>query len=266
MFRRHGIFRPSLPKLVASNSDEKIAAATKDAFQYYDEKPEDISGVLKKLSGPLKGIGPATASLLLAVHDPSNIVFFSDELYRWLCADGKKVSIKYTPGEFEDLFGKSKSFMSRIKCTPIELEKAAFVIIRESEPVPEPKPKKEPSGLPRGRPKKPESEKKPKKEPSGLPRGRPKKPESEKKTKKPTVPGAGRGRPPKVADGAASPAATVDEPKKRGRPGKAKVEEAAEDGDEVNEEEAEETTTTPKKRKATDPPASSAKRGKKAKA
>jgi len=264
MFRRHGIFRPSLPKQVASNSDEKIAAATKDAFQYYGEKPEDISGVLKKLSEPLKGVGPATASLLLAVHDPSNVVFFSDELYRWLCADGKKVSIKYTPQEFEDLFGKAKSFMSRIKCTPIELEKAAFVIIRESDPVPAPTPKKEPSGRARGRPKKPESEKKAKKEPSGLPRGRPKKPESEKKIKKPTAPGAGRGRPPKATDDSA-PAAAAGEPKKRGRPGKAKVEEAEEGGDEVNEEEAEETTT-PKKRKATVPPASSAKRGKKAKA
>jgi len=260
--RRHGIFRPSLPKLVASNSDEKVAAATKDAFQYYSEKPEDISGVLKKLSEPLKGVGPATASLLLAVHDPSNVVFFSDELYRWLCANGKKVSIKYTPQEFEDLFGKAKSFMSRIKCTPIELEKAAFVIIRESDPVREPAPKKVPSGLPRGRPKKPDGEKKAKKEPSGLPRGRPKKPESEKKTK---VPGAGRGRPPK-AIGDSAPEAVAGEPKKRGKPGKAKVEETEEGEDEVKEEEAEEKTTTPKKRKATDPPASSAKRGKKAKA
>jgi len=253
MFRRHGIFRPSLPKQVASNSDEKIAAATKDAFQYYGEKPEDISGVLKKLYEPLKGVGQATASLLLAIHDPSNVVFFSDELYRWLCADGKKVSIKYTPQEFEDLFGKAKSFMSRIKCTPIELEMAAFVVIRESDPVPAPKPKKEPSGLPRGRPKKPESEKKAKKEPSGLPRGRPKKPESEK-IKKPAAPSAGRGRPRKVTDDSAP----AGEPKKRGRPAKAKAEEG---GDEVNEEEAEKTTT-PKKRKATDPPASSAKRGK----
>jgi hypothetical protein len=244
VFRRHGTFRPSLPKQVASNSDEKIAAATKDAFQHYADKPDDIAGVLEKLSKPLKGVGPATASLLLSVHDPINVVFFSDELYRWLVADGKKANPKYTAKEFEELFSKAKSFMSRIKCTPIELEKAAFVIIRESEPVKEPAPKKQPSGLPRGRPKKPESEKKP---------------------KKPTVPGRGRGRPPKDPNGVAAKPKPAAGEKKRGRPAKANVEETEEGEAEVKDDE--ENTTTPKKRKATDAPTSSAKRSsKKAKA
>jgi hypothetical protein len=193
------------------------------------------------LSKPLKGIGPATASLLLAVHDPSNVIFFSDELYRWLLHDGKKVSPKYTAKEFEELFSKAKSFMSRVKCTPIELEKVAFVIIRESDTAP-----------------------KEKKAPSGLPRGRPKKPESEKKVKVPS--GRGRGRPPKASTG--EPKAEKGEPKKRGR--KPKVEEAeAKAEDEVNGEEKEEATATPasKKRKASATPASSANRSaKKAKA
>lgn len=196
------------------------------------------------MSKPLKGIGPATASLLLAVHDPSNVIFFSDELYRWLLHDGKKVSPKYTAKEFEELFSKAKSFMSRIKCTPIELEKAAFVIIRESEPAPEPKEKKVPSGLPRGRPKKPDSE---------------------KKVKAPS--GRGRGRPPKATTGEAK--AASGEPKKRGRKPKAKEEAEAKGEDEAKAEEGEETTATPvsKKRKASEAPASSAKRsGKKAKA
>jgi hypothetical protein len=199
---------------------------------------------LDKLSKPLKGIGPATASLLLAVHDPSNVIFFSDELYSWLLHDGKKVSPKYTAKEFEELFSKAKSFMSRVKCTPIELEKVAFVIIRESNPAPAPKEKKVPSGLPRGRPKKPESEKKAKAPPSGR----------------------GRGRPPKASTG--EPKADKGEPKKRGR--KPKVEEVEKKAeDEANGEEEEEMTATPasKKRKASATPASSAKRdAKKAKA
>jgi hypothetical protein len=194
------------------------------------------------LSKPLKGVGPATASLLLAVHDPSSVVFFSDELYRWLLQDGKKVSPKYTAKEFEELFSKAKSFMSRIKCTPIELEKAAFVIIKENEPVPEPKPKKVSSGLPRGRPKKPDSEKKVK-----VPSGR------------------GRGRPPKVytaeEKAAMATKAASGEAKKRGRKPKAKEGEVKGEAD-VEAEEVEETAATPasKKRKASEGPASSAKR------
>ena len=79
-FRRHGTFRPGLANKVASNTNETITAASKEGFAYYAEKPSDITGALDKLSKPLKGVGPATASLLLAVHDPSNVIIFSDEL------------------------------------------------------------------------------------------------------------------------------------------------------------------------------------------
>jgi hypothetical protein len=213
---------------------------------------------LDKLSKPLKGIGPATASLLLAVHDPSNVIFFSDELYSWLLHDGKKVSPKYTAKEFEELFSKAKSFMSRVKCTPIELEKVAFVIIRESNPAPAPKEKKVPSGLPRGRPKKPESEKKAKAPPSGRGRGRPPKASTGEPKAENGEPKADKGE----------PKADKGEPKKRGR--KPKVEEVEKKAeDEANGEEEEEMTATPasKKRKASATPASSAKRdAKKAKA
>lgn len=161
-----------------------------------------MAGTLQKLSDPLKGIGPATASLILAVHDPEHVIFFSDEAYRWLCANGEKTSPKYNVKEFDDLHANANALMARLKVTPIEVEKVAFVIIKEKEPVKEPKPKPVPSGRPRGRPPLPESEKKP---------------------KKPTVPGRGRGRPPgttKVAP--KSPTGTG----KRGRPAAAKTEEA----------------------------------------
>ncbi|PBP25921.1 hypothetical protein BUE80_DR003127 [Diplocarpon rosae] len=171
----HGVYRPSLRKLVASNTNEKIESSLNDAFTVYAKNPSDIATAIEKIKENLKGVGPATASLILAVHDPQNIVFFSDEVFRWLTADGKKVKIGYTTKEFETLSTAANTFMARINCTPIELEKVAFVLIKENEPVYEPKPKKEPSG--RGR-------------------GRPPLPDSEKKAKKPTVPGRGRGRPP----------------------------------------------------------------------
>jgi hypothetical protein len=191
------------------------------------------------LSKPLKGVGPSTASLLLSIHDPQNVVFFSDELYRWLVTDGKKTTIKYETKEFRELFTKAQSFMARIKCSPQDLEKVAFTLIQENEPEHVPAPKKEPSGRPRGRPAKPDSE---------------------KKAKKPTVPGRGRGRPPGVngATPKAKAVKAVDSagPKKRGRPAATKVEEG--EGDSP-------VTPASKKRKEA-PTSASTKSGKKAKA
>ncbi|PBP19319.1 hypothetical protein BUE80_DR009954 [Diplocarpon rosae] len=141
----HGVYRPSLRKLVASNTNEKIESSLNDAFATYAKNPSDIATVIEKIKENLKGVGPATASLILAVHDPQNVIFFSDEVFRWLTADGKKVKIGYTTKEFETLSTAANNFMARINCTPIELEKAAFVLVKENEPVYEPKPKKEPS-------------------------------------------------------------------------------------------------------------------------
>jgi hypothetical protein len=176
----------------------------------------------------LKGIGPATGSLILAIHDPQNVIYFSDELFRWLLHDGKRVTPKYTAAEFDDLFAKSKVFMAQINCTPIELEQVAFTIIKEAEPAHEPAPKKAPTGKPRGRPAMPESEKK-KYVPTGLPRGRPSLSGGLSPAKDvgaitanqdaASIPKK-RGRSAKVVDQDNEPAAS--EPKKRGRPVKVK--------------------------------------------
>lgn len=197
------------------------------------------------MSKPLMGVGPAAASLLLAVHDPDHVIFFSDEVYQWLVAGGKKVSPKYTPAEYEEIFTKGKALQTKLKVSPIDIEKAAYVLIKENEP---PAPAKESTG--RGR-------------------GRPPKPESEKKVKKPTVPGRGRGRPPGsgVSKAKATKTKAAGAGKGRGRPAKAKAE--AEDNDEEEnedeDEEKEEVKTPAGKRKAKDD--GSAKRsGKKAKA
>jgi len=194
---RHGTFRPSLTKLLASNSDEKVEEATKEAFAYYNKNPTDISKTIEILTTPLKGIGPSAGSLILAVHDPENVIFFSDEAYRWLVKGGDKTKILYNVKEFEELYTKAKAFQHKLKVSPIDIEKAAYVLIKENEPVHVPKPKKEPSGRPRGRP--------------ALP-------ESEKKIKKPTVPGRGRGRPKGAIKKDATPKTPNGEGKKRGRP------------------------------------------------
>ncbi|KAG0652296.1 hypothetical protein D0Z07_0899 [Hyphodiscus hymeniophilus] len=224
----HGKFRPTLPKLVAKNSDEAIKEATGDAFSHYAGNSTDISGTLKKISEPLKGVGPATASLILAVHDPEHVIFFSDEAYRWLCADGGKSSIKYSIKEFDELHDKAKAIMAKLKVSPIDVEKVAFVIIKENEPVHVPKPKPVPSGRPRGRPPLPEDQKKP---------------------VKPSVPGRKRGRPPGTATKEAAPK-TPNGTAKRGRPAAAKVEETEATPKSGNKRKADDTPATGRTKKA----------------
>jgi hypothetical protein len=52
-----GTFRPTLKKLVESNSDEQVKSITEKAFELYP----DLKSSLKMLT-ELKGIGPAAAS------------------------------------------------------------------------------------------------------------------------------------------------------------------------------------------------------------
>ena len=79
--RKHGTFRPALLALVRSNPSSQIESTTRRAFSTLD--PISPLPALKILT-ELKGIGPATASLLLSVFDPEAVVFFSDEVFRWL--------------------------------------------------------------------------------------------------------------------------------------------------------------------------------------
>ena len=131
--------------------------------------------------------------------------------------------MQYTVKEFEELLTKTKTIMSKLKVSPIDVEKVAFVIIKENEPVFVAKPKPVPTGRPRGRPALPESDK--------------------KKPANPPVPGRKRGRPPGPSQEKAAPK-TPNGTGKRGRPAKIKA-----------EAEETETATKPKsKRNADDAP------------
>lgn len=242
--------------------------ATKDAFAHYAKEPDEIKNVIGKLTTPLKGIGPATASLLLAVHDPDNVVFFSDEAHRWLVTDSEKATIKYNVDEYAALYRKAKDMQAKLKVTPIDIEKVAFVIIKETEPIIE---KKVPSGKGRGRPPLPEDMKKPKKEvvASGRGRGRPPKDPSAPKA----VPKARTPKSPKAkAKAKADTNGEAKAPGKRGRPAKkAEVENDVDDDDEEEEKDADEeeedevstpAPTSAKKRKADGTPKRSGKKAK----
>ena len=133
----HGSFRPQLPGLVAANQAETVEKLTIAAFEMYSEGKEKDSSAcpsaaLRELI-KLKGVGPATASLILNVLDEDQVPFMSDELYAWMSTDGKqfKVKMKYDLKEYGVLWDAAQESKNDIKAG--ELERLAFVLAHAGE-------------------------------------------------------------------------------------------------------------------------------------
>lgn len=69
-----GKFRPRLQQLVKSNSEDSVEKCSRKAFSLLP----DVSAAITELSS-LKGVGPATASAVLAAGAPEQAAFMSDE-------------------------------------------------------------------------------------------------------------------------------------------------------------------------------------------
>ncbi|XP_003961496.1 uncharacterized protein [Takifugu rubripes] len=69
-----GKFRPRLQQLVASNSVDTVEKCSRKAFSLLP----DVKAAIAELSY-LKGVGPATASAVLAAGAPDEAAFMSDE-------------------------------------------------------------------------------------------------------------------------------------------------------------------------------------------
>ncbi|KAI0178928.1 DUF1479-domain-containing protein [Hypoxylon sp. FL1284] len=126
---RHGKFRPTLMKLVSSNDEGLVERTIKDAIESY-WVDLDAAKALEKIT-KLRGIGPATASLLLSVHDPDRVVFFSDEAFYWLCCEAKRLPIKYNTKEYLELDSATHALIKRLGVKAIDIEKVAYVLIKE---------------------------------------------------------------------------------------------------------------------------------------
>lgn len=120
--------------LVKSNPADSIKDTTQSAFG-----ESDVMKALKTLTS-LRGIGPATASLLLSVHQPDTVPFFSDELFRWSQWDviGKKTDgdgwdrkIKYNVGEYKALLKSVEGLRTRLGVRAVDAEKVAYVLGKE---------------------------------------------------------------------------------------------------------------------------------------
>lgn len=142
-YSKHGTYRPNLAKLVASNSVEDIRTATETSFSSYESDLSDPSKAFAPLT-KLKGIGPATASLLLSCYDPINVPPFSDELYRYIHWEEAKSKgwdrkIGYTTKEYRELFKKVQGLKQRLEeesktsVSALDIEKAAYVLGKEAQ-------------------------------------------------------------------------------------------------------------------------------------
>lgn len=117
--------------LVSSNPPSSASQTIQFAIKFYSSSKDAGSAV--RLLSELKGIGPATASLLLSVHDPQNIIFFSDEAFYWLCCEGKKASIKYNPKEYFALRTEADVLAKRLGVSATDIEKVAYVLMKQPE-------------------------------------------------------------------------------------------------------------------------------------
>ncbi|PNP58602.1 hypothetical protein THARTR1_01618 [Trichoderma harzianum] len=116
--------------LVSSNPPS-ASQTIQFAIKFYSSSKDIGSGV--RLLSDLKGVGPATASLLLSVHDPERVIFFSDEAFYWLCCDGKKAPIKYNPKEYLALRTEAEALANRLGVSAMDIEKVAYVLMKKQQ-------------------------------------------------------------------------------------------------------------------------------------
>ena len=72
---RRGVFRPTLMGLIRRNDNKSVIEVTTAGFKAAELNTGEGLDILCKL----KGVGPATASVILSVYLPSEVPFMSDE-------------------------------------------------------------------------------------------------------------------------------------------------------------------------------------------
>ena len=140
----HGKFRPSLKGLVQQNPESVVEDTTRNAFEAYNASSKATKQSLDILT-KLRGVGPATASLLLSVYAPETVPFFSDELFRWCLFEDAKGKgggwdreIKYNLKEYLELFDRVQELRQRFekqferRLAAIDVEKVAYVLARKA--------------------------------------------------------------------------------------------------------------------------------------
>ncbi|KAJ6190219.1 hypothetical protein N7519_000240 [Penicillium mononematosum] len=167
---KHGVSRPMLMGMVKSNPATTITKSTSTAFAALPDAdplvaPNDAfpKTSLDALTAPIRGVGPATASLILSIATvfgdaKKQVPFYSDDVYLWLClmdfpegpdATEQKPSkhkkpngeliVKYNMNEYRELWSASQELRARLNNSAgeksgdgpvsfIDIERAAYVL------------------------------------------------------------------------------------------------------------------------------------------
>ncbi|KAI9829278.1 MAG: hypothetical protein M1826_005742 [Phylliscum demangeonii] len=118
--------------LVSSNSEDDIRMTTAKAFKAYAARPGPAPTEALSVLCSLRGIGPASASLLLSVYRPEEVPFFSDEGYRWM------MTIRYDAKCYGVYFASVRRLKDRLKdeghsVPAADVERVGYVISKEVE-------------------------------------------------------------------------------------------------------------------------------------
>jgi hypothetical protein len=136
--RKHGTFRPSLLSLVSSNSAEDIKKRSAIAFKALSESGATPPLCLHELT-VLRGIGPATASLILSAYDWKHAPFFGDEVFRWVSWDepptkgtrGWDRKIAYSKKEYDVFYKRVAELVERLNISALDVELIGYVLGKE---------------------------------------------------------------------------------------------------------------------------------------
>lgn len=128
--------------LVKSNPADLIKSTTQSAFSILSHSNDPLQAL--KLLTKLRGIGPATASLLLSVYQSDAVPFFSDELFQWTHWDGTGAAaggtkagegwqrkIKYNVKEYGGIVDRVGHLRDRLGVRAVEAEQVAYVLGKE---------------------------------------------------------------------------------------------------------------------------------------
>ncbi|OJI90616.1 hypothetical protein ASPTUDRAFT_113997, partial [Aspergillus tubingensis CBS 134.48] len=157
---QHGTFRPALLGMIRSNSEAVVRDATGKAFKALtahhtskegdEEEKKFPSEALDILTKALRGVGVATASLVLSLASTADVPFYSDDVYLWVCMEevpspstsvkrgvykrlNGELNVKYTMKEYRELWEGVKGLKERLEgkekgVSGLDVEKVALVV------------------------------------------------------------------------------------------------------------------------------------------
>ncbi|KAB1203946.1 hypothetical protein CJ030_MR8G001940 [Morella rubra] len=115
-------FRPRLLDFVSSLDEALVKSSSQKAFQFLP----DVSKAVSELT-VLKGVGPATASAVLAAYAPDLAPFMSDEAMVAVLGNSKDYSLKQYLLFADKLQSKAKELSSEGETfTPSDVERALW--------------------------------------------------------------------------------------------------------------------------------------------